>query len=88
MDAAARQAVMTMQHFKPQEIANTLWSFATLGHDPKEQLLDAMGIQMIARIQQFRPQVSGSTPCLYFSEGDSEVEVKFQHTVKCEASMG
>lgn len=35
MDAAAATAARTMPHFKPQEIANTLWC-ATLLHTPKE----------------------------------------------------
>ena len=40
-----------------QEIANTLWSYATLGHHPGGSLLDAIAAQMVERIQHFRPQV-------------------------------
>ena len=46
-----------MPHFKPQEIANTLWAFATLGHDPGAVLLDAAAAQMVDNIAHFRPQV-------------------------------
>lgn len=49
-----------MPRFKPQEIANTLWSYATLGHDPGSSLLDAIAAQMVERIQHFRPQVGRS----------------------------
>ena len=62
MSRAAAQAILTMQRFKPQELANTLWSFATLEHDPPPQLLDAMAFQIVTKIQGFRPQVQHS-PC-------------------------
>lgn len=58
MDGAAQQAVFTIHRFKPQEVANTLWSYATLGHDPNNLLLDAMAGQMAQNILHFRPQVS------------------------------
>lgn len=40
-------------------MANLLWSFATLAHDPGEGLLVAMALQMVAQVQHFRPQVRG-----------------------------
>lgn len=62
MVRSAHQAVLAAQRFKPQEVANTLWSYATLGHDPGQSLRDAMAVQMVARIQQFRPQAIPSSP--------------------------
>ena len=37
-------------------MANTLWSYATLGHDPGAQLLDAIAAHMCDRMHVFRPQ--------------------------------
>jgi len=37
-------------------VANTLWSYATLGHDPGAQLLDAIAAHMCDRMHVFRPQ--------------------------------
>lgn len=62
-----------MQRFKPQELANTLWSFASLGHDPSNQLLDTMAIQMVARIQGFRPQVRSACLPAALCTGSHEV---------------
>jgi FAST kinase-like protein, subdomain 1 len=52
-----------------QEIANTLWSYASLGHDPGNALLDAMAIQMVERIQQFRPQAISNSLWAYAKLG-------------------
>jgi hypothetical protein len=38
------------------QVANTLWSYATLGHDPGSQLLDAIAAHMCDRMHVFRPQ--------------------------------
>jgi hypothetical protein len=38
------------------QVANTLWSYATLGHDPGAQLLDAIAAHMCDRMHVFRPQ--------------------------------
>ena len=40
-----------------QEIANTLWAFATLEHNPGSGMLDAAAAQIARRIEQFSPQV-------------------------------
>ena len=40
-----------------QEIANSLWAFATLEHHTGAQLLDASAVQIARRIEQFSPQV-------------------------------
>lgn len=37
-------------------MANLLWSFAALGAYPGEQLLEAMALHMLQRIQTYRPQ--------------------------------
>ena len=39
-----------------QEIANSLWAFATLEHHTGAQLLDASAVQIARRIEQFSPQ--------------------------------
>lgn len=52
-----------------QEVANTLWSYATLSHDPGNALLDAMAIQMVERIQQFRPQAISNSLWAYAKLG-------------------
>jgi hypothetical protein len=39
-----------------QEVANTLWAVATLGHNPGATLLDAASVQILRRIDQFSPQ--------------------------------
>jgi len=39
-----------------QEIANSLWAFATLEHHTGAQLLDAAAVQIARRIEQFSPQ--------------------------------
>ena len=37
-------------------MANLLWSYATLGSYPGEQLLESMVLHMLQRIQTYRPQ--------------------------------
>lgn len=41
---------------RPAQVANTLWSYATLAHDPGSQLLDAIAAHMCDRMHVFRPQ--------------------------------
>lgn len=43
-------------HYCVAQVANTLWSYATLGHDPGSQLLDAIAAHMCDRMHVFRPQ--------------------------------
>ncbi|KAL3149096.1 hypothetical protein ABBQ32_001939 [Trebouxia sp. C0010 RCD-2024] len=69
MNGAAQQAVFTIHRFKPQEVANTLWSYATLGHDPNNLLLDAMAGQMAQNIQHFRPQAVSNSLWAYAKLG-------------------
>lgn len=38
------------------QVANTLWAYATLGHDPRPPLLDAMAAHVSERIHICRPQ--------------------------------
>ena len=49
----------------PQEMANLLWSYATLGHYPGDQLLEAMALHMVDRIQAYRPQAVSNTLWAY-----------------------
>ncbi len=45
-----------------QEIANSLWAFATLEHHTGAQLLDAAAVQIARRIEQFSPQARAPAP--------------------------
>ena len=56
---------MTKATILPQEMANLLWSYATLGHYPGDQLLDAMALHMVDRIQAYRPQAVSNTLWAY-----------------------
>ena len=47
----------------------TLWSYATLGHDPQNLLLDAMAGQMAERIHHFRPQAVSNSLWAYAKLG-------------------
>ena len=47
---------MTLVPVWPQEMANLLWSYAMLGHYPCDELLEAMAMHMVDRIQAYRPQ--------------------------------
>lgn len=42
-------------------MANTLWSYATLGHDPGAPLLDAIAAHICDRMHVFRPQASSNS---------------------------
>ncbi len=44
-----------------EQVANTLWSYATLGHDPGPALLDAVAAHISARMHVFRPQASSNS---------------------------
>ncbi len=46
-------------------MANLLWSYATLGHYPGDQLLEAMALHMVDRIQAYRPQAVSNTLWAY-----------------------
>lgn len=57
LDIAARRAAGMLHQYTSQEIANTLWAFATLEHNPGSGMLDAAAVQIARRIEQFSPQV-------------------------------
>ena len=46
-----------LHQYTSQEIANTLWAFATLEQNPGSGMLDAAAMQIARRIEQFSPQV-------------------------------
>ena len=48
-----------------QEMANLLWSYATLGVYPGEAMLGAMAIHMSERIQAYRPQAISNSLWAY-----------------------
>ena len=51
--------------FHPQEMANLLWRYATLGHYPGDQLQEAMALHMVDRIQAYRPQAVSNSLWAY-----------------------
>ena len=57
LDIAARRAAAMLHQYTSQEIANTLWAFATLEQNPGAGTLDAAALQISRRIEQFSPQV-------------------------------
>ena len=57
LDLAARRAAAMLHQYTSQEIANTLWAFATLEQNPGAGMLDAAALQISRRIEQFSPQV-------------------------------
>mmetsp|Transcript_42058 Transcript_42058/g.136103 ORF Transcript_42058/g.136103 Transcript_42058/m.136103 type:complete len:522 (+) Transcript_42058:236-1801(+) len=60
MESLAAPSMATLSEFKPQDIANTAWSFANVGfkHEP---LLAAISACAIAKIEEFQPQDLGNT---------------------------
>ena len=48
-----------------QELANLLWSYATLAHYPGDALLEAMALHMAERIQAYRPQAVSNSLWAY-----------------------
>ena len=48
-----------------QEMANLLWSYATLEHHPCDQLLEAMALHMVDRIAAYRPQAVSNSLWAY-----------------------
>ena len=55
MDGLTDKAVAVRGDFNPQDIANTLWAFATLGLRPSESLLGDLTSQLVLLIDTFRP---------------------------------
>lgn len=47
LEVAANRAIELMPEYNPQNIANTLWSFATLGKYPTPHLLDVAATRAV-----------------------------------------
>lgn len=43
LDMVSARCIVTLPAFKPQNIANALWGFAKLGHNPGNEFLDLAG---------------------------------------------
>jgi hypothetical protein len=54
-EAIASAAPVCIDNFKPQELGNTAWSFATLNHEAPE-LFDAIARAAQVQINEFNPQ--------------------------------
>eukprot|EP00933_Yihiella_yeosuensis_P064846 TRINITY_DN6838_c1_g1_i1.p1 TRINITY_DN6838_c1_g1~~TRINITY_DN6838_c1_g1_i1.p1 ORF type:complete len:546 (+),score=112.88 TRINITY_DN6838_c1_g1_i1:990-2627(+) len=53
MDASAKRIYADVELFKPQELANTVWAFATLEIRPKHPVFDAIAATSITRLTEF-----------------------------------
>lgn len=56
LQVAASRASQTLPDFTPQAIANIMWAFAILAHNPGQQLLDAVSADVYKRLDDFSPQ--------------------------------
>ena len=56
IQVAASRAAQTLPDFTPQAIANIMWAFAILAHNPGQQLLDAVSKDVYRRLDDFSPQ--------------------------------
>lgn len=56
MQVAATRASQTLPDFTPQAIANIMWAFAILAHNPGEQLLESVSADVYKRLEDFSPQ--------------------------------
>ena len=56
IQVAASRAAQTLPDFTPQAIANIMWAFAILAHNPGSQLLDAVSKDVFRRLEDFSPQ--------------------------------
>ena len=50
------KAMSTAGKFKPQDIANLMWSYATLSMEPGTELAMAMGRRAVLTAGEFKPQ--------------------------------
>ncbi|KAJ1628382.1 hypothetical protein T492DRAFT_156827 [Pavlovales sp. CCMP2436] len=62
------EAMPRLGEFKPQELANTAWAFATLG-TPAPQLFDAIACKSEQRIGEFEPQGLANTAWAFATLG-------------------
>jgi len=67
-DAAAARGEQTVGEFKPQELANTAWAYATAGH-AAPALLDALAAEAAGRVREFNPQELANTAWAYATAG-------------------
>ena len=56
VQVAASRASQTLPDFTPQAIANIMWAFAILAHNPGQQLLEAVSADVYKRLDDFSPQ--------------------------------
>jgi len=60
LDELARASAASIGKFNPQELANTAWAFATVGH-ASPALFEAVSRASVASIGQFTPQALANT---------------------------
>jgi len=88
-DAAAARGEQTVGEFKPQELANTAWAYATAGH-AAPALLDALAAEAAGRVREFNPQELANTAWA-FAVADRPAPVLFcgdTFVQRCAAERG
>jgi hypothetical protein len=65
--AVARASLQRLSEFKPQELSNMAWAYATAGHAPA--LLDAISAEAAPRVREFNEQDLANTAWAYATAG-------------------
>eukprot|EP00434_Breviolum_minutum_P042960 symbB.v1.2.038261.t1/scaffold5898.1/size44610/2 len=68
MTAIAKKLVTMVKDLIPQDLANTAWSFATLGL-PDSRLLDQILLEVISKVNDFTTQNLANTAWAYAKLG-------------------
>merc|ERR1712166_230409 len=63
-DALAEAAVLRVRRFKPQNLSNTAWAYATANHEAPA-LFDAVAKAAVPRLGEFKPQELSNTAWAY-----------------------
>merc|ERR1740124_462367 len=68
LDVIAKEAVNRLREFKPQNLANTVWAYATAGHTVPA-LFDAIAKEAVNRLHEFTPQNLSNTVWAFATVG-------------------
>lgn len=61
MTAAAWHSSSLMHTFQPQSVANMIWAYATLGHQPPGEFLELLCSHAMHELPHFSPQNISNT---------------------------
>jgi len=73
LEAIAEEACGRVHEFKPQELINTAWEFATAGH-ATQVLVRAIAEEAAGRVHEFKPQELANTAWAYAASDHLTVE--------------